>query len=279
MGFVADGNVNNACYSYDGFGRASTISYPSPSGNQNCNSADYDSYAYDVNSNVTSHRLRDGSVFNYSYDALNRATSDGTTAYAYDNIGRVKTAGTVSYTYDALGRRLTETNAVGGTITSAYDAAGDRTKLTWPDGNYVSYVHDPLGRVTQVQENGATSGAGLLAAYTYNSLGQATNAAYAGNAYGLGQGLTYDGVGRLSLVGYGFGDSSKNTYLGLNYTADDRIKVRTQSNGIYDWTSDYNFIQTYTLNGLNQITGTGGSAGLSYEAKGSLHNDGTNTYM
>ena len=276
VGSVADGKGNKSCYVYDGFNRRTSIQYPTPSNGATCNTADYDSYTYaSGSSNLATHRLRDGTTFSYTYDALERPTSDGTTSLTYDNIGRIKASGSVSFTYDALGRKLTETGPSGKTMTSAYDAAGNRTRLTWPDGTYVAYVHDPLGRVTQIGENGATSGAGDLAAYTYNSLGQATNVVYAGNSAVLGQGFAYDPMGRLSMVGYGFYDSSKNTYLGLSYTADSRLKVRTQSNSLYDWTGPYN-TTTYGLNGVNQVTSNG--AAFSYDARGGLHSDSVNTY-
>ena len=48
-------------------------------------------------------------------------------------------------------------------------------RVTWPETGanalYVAYVYDVLNRVTQVEENGATSGPGPLASYGYDSLG------------------------------------------------------------------------------------------------------------
>ena len=49
--------------------------------------------------------------------------------------------------------------------------------MTYGDGFYVSYAYDVLGNVTVIGENGATSGAGLLARYAYDNLGRRASAA------------------------------------------------------------------------------------------------------
>ncbi len=68
---------------------------------------------------------------------------------------------------------LTAANG-GRTLSYPYDAASNRTRITRPDTGagalYVAYVYDVLNRVTQIEENGATSGPGLLASYQYDSL-------------------------------------------------------------------------------------------------------------
>ena len=72
--------------------------------------------------------------------------------------------------------------ASGRTLSYLYDLAGNRTRISWPDGYFHAYVYDPLNRVSQVQENGATSGPGLLAAYTYDNRGVRITLARAGGA-------------------------------------------------------------------------------------------------
>lgn len=62
-------------------------------------------------------------------------------------------------------------------MTSQYDLAGRRTRLTWPDGYYAAYDYDLYGALTAVRENGATSGAGVLATYAYDNRGRRTSAA------------------------------------------------------------------------------------------------------
>ena len=72
--------------------------------------------------------------------------------------------------------------------------------MTWPETGanalYVSYVYDVLNRVTQIEENGATSGPGLLASYAYDGLGRRSSITRAGGS-GAGTGYGYDAAGRL----------------------------------------------------------------------------------
>ncbi|NWG52968.1 MAG: hypothetical protein HXY28_04550 [Hydrogenophilaceae bacterium] len=44
------------------------------------------------------------------------------------------------------------------------DAASRRTRITWPEAFYAVYDYDVVGAITAIRENGATSGAGVLAA-------------------------------------------------------------------------------------------------------------------
>jgi hypothetical protein len=82
-----------------------------------------------------------------------------------------------------------------------YDAAGDRTRITWPDAApnnlYVTYAYDMLNRVTQIGEDRATSGVGLLASYTYDDHGRRTNVARAGGA-GAPSAIGYYGSDRIA---------------------------------------------------------------------------------
>ena len=112
----------------------------------------------------------------WAYDLLNRQL--------YAHYGSAGGAG-VDTAYDALGRAVSS-SASGRTLSYQYDAAGNRTRITWPDSGanalYVTYVYDVLNRVTQIQENGATSGAGLLATYAYDSLGRRSSISRAGGS-------------------------------------------------------------------------------------------------
>ena len=59
----------------------------------------------------------------------------------------------------------------------------------------MDYVYDVLNRVTQIRENGATSGAGLLASYAYDGLGRRSTISRAGGS-GAGTTYGYDGASR-----------------------------------------------------------------------------------
>ncbi|MBS0297135.1 MAG: hypothetical protein JSR45_12555 [Proteobacteria bacterium] len=83
----------------------------------------------------------------------------------------------VDYAYDTAGRVTSETTSdasASRALSFQYDAAGNRTRVTWPDSFYAGYVYDPLNRVATINENGATSGAGVLATYSYDDLGRRT---------------------------------------------------------------------------------------------------------
>jgi len=116
----------------------------------------------------------------------------------------------VDYAYDALGRAVSATTS-GQTLSYQYDAAGNRTQVTWPDAGsnalYVSYVYDVLNRVTQVEENGATSGPGLLASYSYDALGRRSSVARAGGS-GAATAYGYDNAGRLYTLAHSLAGSA-----------------------------------------------------------------------
>lgn len=69
-----------------------------------------------------------------------------------------------------------------------YDAASRRTRATWPESFYVTYDYDLTNAVTHVRENGAASGSGVLATYTYDNLGRLAHIAR-GNGVNSVQGL------------------------------------------------------------------------------------------
>ena len=282
-----DANNNTTCYGYDGFGRLANATYPDPS-TRNCDSnSSYENYGYDANGNLTSKRQRDGAVITYSYDALNRLTSNGDTNYAYDLQGRVTDANntssawglssslTLHLAYDALGRKVQEAGSFGGVTTSSYDAAGDRIRLSWPDGHAASYSYDPLGRVTSISMDGATSGPGLLAGYTYDSLGRLQHASFDASVLGLG--VLYSTNGLPGITGYGFADSSKNMQSWTNFNAAGQVNRRDFTNDLYDWTVPAFVQQGYGINGLNQVT-SAGSTNFGYDNRGLLNSDGTNSY-
>ncbi|MBL7470996.1 hypothetical protein INQ17_24340, partial [Escherichia coli] len=83
---------------------------------------------------------------------------------------------THSFGYDALGRLTSEAQPFG-TISYQYDLAGRRARMNWWDGFYVDYDYLTTGEMTAIRENGATSGVGVLASYSYDQLGRRTGIA------------------------------------------------------------------------------------------------------
>ncbi|MCI4590385.1 hypothetical protein MOK15_09790 [Sphingobium sp. BYY-5] len=281
-----DGENNLTTYEYDGFDRLVKTRYPnSAKGAGTSSTTDYVQLTYDANSNVTNTRLRDGQNIGYTYDNLNRVTLKnlpGTEAdvnYGYDLLGRTtlmqRPADGVTLTngYDALGRLITEGQTFG-SMTYEYDLAGRRTKATWNDGFYVNYDYDMMGAMTRIRENGATSGIGVLATYSYNDLGFRT-----GTAFGNGTSASYtpDAISRLSSMTQNLAGTAQDLTLGFGYNPANQLKQTTRSNDSYAWTGHVNVTRPYASNGRNQYA-TAGAASFSYDGRGNLTGDGTNSY-
>ncbi len=293
---VKDAANNLTTLVYDGYDRLSQVQFPLPTTGSNAsNPSDYEAYAYDANGNLTSKRLRSGSTVTLTYDNLNRLTQEqfpsGTSQpvyYAYDLLNRVLMVSNVSasgpgiaYAYDALGRatRMTQN---GRTLSYAYDAAGNRTALAWPETTNAltaNYAYDGLNNVAQIEQNGATSGAGLLAAYTYDGAGRRSSISRAGGA-GLATSYAYDAISRLSTLTQTLSSSAGTTFT-YGYNPASQVISRTDSNGGYSVLPS-SLAFAYTANGLNQyssVTGqtlslsTGPQASLAYDPLGRIQSE------
>lgn len=286
--WIEDANGNRSAYTHDGFDRLVRLSFPLVGiGAHAASVNDYEQYGYDAAGNRTSLRLRSGEVISYSYDALNRqilkdlpAGSADDVYSAYDLLGRRLSArfGSsggqgVEYTYDSAGRLNNETT-FGRTVSFQYDAAGNRTRLTWPDGNYIQYNRDAANRVLQVRENGATSGPGLLAIYSYDNLGRrvATTRGSGGVTT-----YSYDSVSRLNHLAQDLSGTANDQAVDFLHNPADQIVERTASNPIYDWVES-SLSVNYSRNGLNQYTSVSGVP-LSYDARGNLVTHGSRGFV
>ncbi len=276
---LADANGNLTTYVYDGADRLSRIRFPNSAGGGSSNS-DYEEYSYDAGSNLTLDRRRDASTISYTIDNLNRITqmapsaNGPTISYTYDNFGRRLTAAqsghTLSFSYDQLSRNLTQQSSVLGTITYQYDLAGRRTRLTWPDAFYVTYAYDNANDLTGILENGTTS----LAAYTYDNLGRVTLLTR-GN--GSTEAASFDNASNLASLTQDLPSSANDNSITLAYNAAAQITSRTGSNTAYQWSPIAPGTTNSTANGLNQYSAVGG-ASYTYDARGNLTSDGTNSY-
>jgi YD repeat-containing protein len=218
---------------YDGFDRLSRTRYPEVSGSGS-STTDYEELTYDAASNVVSERRRSGAVFTASYDNLNRLTTLTTPsgmenlAYTYDNLGRRLTqsfAGgqTLSFTWDALSRDLSQSSPLG-TVGFQYDLAGRRTRITWPDNVYAQYDYSLYGEVTAIRENGASSGAGVLGAYTYDNLGRLTGVSR-GN--GVGSTMAWDGASRMTALSHDAAGSAHDLSIDMAHSPASQVTSRT----------------------------------------------------
>ena len=285
---LTDANGNKTSYAYDGLDRLSTTTYPSITvGAGSSNPGDYEQLGYDAASNVISRRLRDGQTITYGYDNLNRMTSRATpgsayldwdVAYQYDLLNRLTNATGDGYAvnafgYDALDRLTTEQN-YNATTYHAYDLAGRQTRLTWSDGFYVDYEYDLADNMTAIRENGAASGAGVLASYGYDDLGRRTSVTR-GN--GTTTGYTYDAVSRLASLTQDLANSSYDFTNSFSYNPAGQITSLTRPNDTYAWDGHYNVDRPYTVDGLNRMTAAG-ATGLGYDGRGNLNSSGSASY-
>ena len=127
------------------------------------------------------------------------------------------------------------------------------SRLTRPDSFHVNYDYDALGEVTAVRENGATSGAGVLASYAYDDLGRLTAIS---RGDGVSTTLHYDA---LRMTGLAYAGSSANQGYAFAYNPAGQITSRTASNDAYAWPAS-NLDQAYQADGQNQYNSVGANA-------------------
>jgi len=287
---LTDANGNVTTSEYDGIDRLIKTRFPHVSGGGS-STTDFEQLTYNANSLVTQRRLRDGALVNFTYDNLSRVTlvdapagtSDVTSAY--DNFSRLTQTAytgvhTLSFAYDQLSRNTSVTRVADGathTIGYQYDLAGRRTRVTWPEGDlYAQYDYDLTNAVTAIRENGAASGAGVLATYTYDNLGRRTAIARA-DGNGAATSYTFDAASRLASLQQNLSGATYDQTLGFTYNPAGQALARTGVNSQYNWTQPAISAANYTPNGRNQYTNVGGS-NFSYDNRGNLTSTGSATY-
>jgi len=283
---TVDAENNKTTTEYDGHDRVVKTTFPATAKGANAtNPADYEQLSYDAGSNVTSRRLRDGQIISLTYDALNRVTfkdlpgSEPDVTYVYGNMGQLRSASqaghTLDFTYDTLGRTVGQTGPQGA-LTYLWDLAGRRTRVTYPGQSlYIDYDYTVTGDVTKIRENGAVSGPGVIASFTYDDLGNRTSIVR-GN--GTTTNYTYDSSLRLQSFGQDLAGSTNDlTVSAMAYNPAGQINGQSRSNDAYAWSSHYNVNRGYTANGLNQYSASG-SITPTYDARGNLTAAGSETY-
>jgi len=123
---------------------------------------------------------------------------------------------------------------------------------------------------------------GVLAAYTYDSLGRRTAVAF-GN--GTARGYDYDPVGRMKGFAIDLAGTASDLLTGqvgasgsaITYNPASQIGQLPRSNDTYAWGGHYNVSRSYASNGLNQLT-SAGATGLGYDARGNLTSSGSTIY-
>jgi RHS repeat-associated protein len=252
------------------------------------NETNYEEYSWDPAGNRTSLRRRDRGIaaevriIAYGYDRLNRMvakTLPGTepdVAYTYDNLGRQLSASqpghALTFTYDALNRKRTETGPLG-TVTSTYDPQGRRSALVYPGtGLTLSFDHLDTGEVTRIRENGATSGVGVLATYTYDNLGRRM-----GLARGNGANATYTYTGsRLTLLAENPAGATHDLTLTFAHNKAGQIVTLTKSNDLFAYAPVAGTLATPS-DRLNQLASVGAAA-ATHDPRGNMTSDGTRMF-
>lgn len=319
---VIDANGNKARLIYDGHDRQAQWQFPSAtapgaydastmalafSTAGSVNTSDYEEYGYDANGNRTSLRKRDGRVFGYSYDNLNRMTAkivpDSCVSgyactnvassatrdvyYAYDARGLQtraafdSTSGSdaVTSAYDGFGRLTSSTTSMGGvsrTFSYGYDANGNRTLLGHPGGHYIRYNRDGMDRLYYADLNGTTplfyplyDAAGrVYSEYRWMPAGWSIHAR---SVYG------YDGISRLTSLTNAFETTGYNMTTTFAHNPANQITTRTRDNDAYIFTGYASVNRSYATNGLNQYASVAGKI-YGYDSNGNLTSDGTTAY-
>ena len=285
-----DANANRSKFTYDGFDRLSKLAFPSATTAHTSNTNDNEQYGYDPNGNRTSLIGRgtgtaSARTIAYTFDPLNRETlkdlpgGTSTDVYSgYDLLGHptyvhfVSAAGSgVDYAYDTALRLHTE-STFGRTLTYDWDGDGNRIRVTYPDTNYIQYTFDAANRMSQVRENGATTGVGVLATYTYDGLGR-RGTITRGN--GVTTTLAFQ-TGTNLLGSLGFTGTTQNLNLTFGYNPGTQIRTRTWSNELYRFTPAAQNT-AYVPDGLNRYSGVG-NATFAYDVRGNLQSDGARTF-
>ncbi len=313
--YVVDANGNKARLVYDGHDRQAQWQFPStsaptgynPSTPANAlatagavNANDREEYGHDLNGNRTSLRKRDGRVFSYTFDALNRMTAkivpDACVAgyactnvpasmtrdvyYSYDARGlqtaarfdSASGADAVLNSYDGFGRLTSSgTSMNGSSVAFSYlhDADGNRTRITHLDGNFFTYEYDGLDRPVVIRENGGTS----VVTMSWDAQGRRSGEVRGGVASSYG----YDAVSRLSSLSDDLAGSGHDVVTTLGYNPASQITSRGRSNNSYAFGAYISTNRSYAVNGLNQYAAVGGNS-YGYDSNGNLTSDGGIAY-
>lgn len=283
---LQDGNGNLTAYAYDGFDRPARICFQTASPTQCATSpTNFEASTFDAGGNVTKRRLRDGQEVGYEYDALGRLTARGRVSggvlqkeqtYQYDLFGNMTAATsgakTLRYTFDALGRKTGQTDSQYSAAAASfkYDGAGNRKETRYSDGFTVTYNYLSNGLLSSITDGGVSP----LVSLTYDSIGNRKSLA---RANGTTTTYGYDSLSRMTGLGHDLAGADSDISFGFGFKASGQIGYKSISNDKYAFESRYNVSRGYSLNGLNQVTQSGGIS-VGYDARGNLITAGQRSY-
>ena len=253
----SDANGNMTSYGYDGFDRLSTTTYPGGSYEQLGYDANGNVVSRRLRDGLVLSYQYDALNRRTFDDNPNTNVAEVDVGYSYDSLGRLLSAGdgngwTKTFAYDALGRATQQGSNISNTSLQ-YDTAGRMTRQTWSDGFYVTYEYDVVGKMTAIRENGSL----LLATFTYDDLGRRTSL-MRGNGTVTTYG--YDPASRLTSLTQDLAGTARDQSYAFTYNPAGQIVSRTSSNNTYAWTGAANIDRGYAVNGLNQYTSAGATS-------------------
>ncbi|WP_337926444.1 RHS repeat-associated core domain-containing protein [Luteimonas saliphila] len=188
-------------------------------------------YGYDKEGRLLLEVDAQGRETRHTYDKLGRLiktvdAAGGVSEFKYDLDDRLvwvkdPRGKITTYLYDGFGQLWSQTSPDTGTTTFEYGTTGLRTKMTRANGVVTSYAHDSQGRLISATAGGetqtftydnCTNGKGRLCkvsdptgsvTYTYTPQGQVASQSSALPSNGSASyAYTYDGMGRLTGIGY-----------------------------------------------------------------------------
>jgi RHS repeat-associated protein len=234
-------------YAYDGAGNLTLVDYPA--------SSDI-TLAYDKNNRLTNMVDALGTT-HYSYTGFGAVSAeDGpwdsdTVSYTYDNARRRNsltlqapngTAWSQSYTHDAMGRLSTVAGASGAFGYGYVKAGSLLTNLSLPNGAAITNSFDSVGRMIATMLTGAS---GVLSSnsYIYDLAGRRMTNARSSNVWTR---YTYDDIGQLKTA---WAYQTNNTQ-----RRHEKVGYRYDAAGNLEYRTNDALIQTFAVNGLNQLT-------------------------
>lgn len=287
---TVDAKGNKTSYSYDKFNRLWKTCYPTAANGATSSTTDCAQVFYGtvtvggashVGTRLSSRIDRANASVSYGYDDAGQLkTISGAYAetYTFNNFGQPLThtanGATSTYSYNALGWLLTDAEPVG-TVSYDYDNLGRRIKMTWPSNDYVSYVYDDgneLLRICDGVVSASCTDALAIAKFGYDNYGRRTSL---GRGSGYTDSYSYDTALRLQTLSMTASASTNSVTLG--YSTADQIITRTQSNAAFNAPTPTVGTTSYSVNGLNQISGVGATV-PTYDTRGNLTSDGATTF-
>lgn len=206
-------------------------------------------YAYDLDGNLISVTDPSDNVTQYTYDALNRQTSETIHTDAYGDVTETtaynadgeETSSTdfdgrvMQFTYDDLGRKIQEVwkNADGttaNTINSTYDLDGNLLSTSDDNSSY-TYTYDAQDRLLSSDNSGTPNQPHIVLTYAYDADGRNTSAILTVNgAVDMTDTYVYDDLGRVISVTQNVSDGSAQEVT-FSYDLDGQLVQTQSSNG------------------------------------------------